>query len=484
MSQPTTGGSAAGAAPEAALETSFMIARRVVQDALWAGDRCNWVGAEPLERLSANSGEAGSAARLTYRALGPELYAGTSGVGLYLAELAAVTGDPEVRRTAIGALRHALSRREDVEPLVRRGMYVGWSGIGYAAIQVGTILQVPDMVERGLSVLRETVPLQRRADPISTGRSSRGEREPHEFDMIAGGAGAVLALLNSYRITAEQDLLTAGLVVAAELLRDARRHQVGWSWQSPGLRTLHDLTGLSHGAAGVAVALIEAHRVSSTPAHAEAARQAMTYENHWFDINAGNWPDFRPDVDGRRPSHDTLTFATLWCHGAPGIALARAHAYRHLGERQWLDDAAAALRTTQDDTESMMDTGGANYSLCHGLTGNAECLHDAGQAIGSQSPTFRLSDRVASQGIEHYAATGVPWPCGTHTESTPGLMLGTAGIGYFYLRRAVPQVNSILLPVAPPEDQHPCARDRAKPAATQPRTDALIGCQAALSHWR
>jgi lantibiotic modifying enzyme len=49
--------------------------------------------------------------------------------------------------------------------------------------------------------------------------------------------------------------------------------------------------------------------------------------------------------------------------------------------------------------------------------------------------------------VERYARTRAAWPCGTHTGETPNLMLGLAGIGYFYLRLAQPQVPSVLLPV-------------------------------------
>ena len=45
-----------------------------------------------------------------YKTLGPDVYAGTSGIALFMAELAGLTGDPEVRRTAFGAIRHALAR--------------------------------------------------------------------------------------------------------------------------------------------------------------------------------------------------------------------------------------------------------------------------------------------------------------------------------------------------------------------------------------
>jgi len=51
---------------------------------------------------------------------------------------------------------------------------------------------------------------------------------------------------------------------------------------------------------------------------------------------------------------------------------------------------------------------------------------------------------VAHAGIERYAKRGHPWPCGMNGD-TPNLMLGLAGIGYFYLRLAIPAIPSILL---------------------------------------
>jgi hypothetical protein len=39
----------------------------------------------------------------------------------------------------------------------------------------------------------------------------------------------------------------------------------------------------------------------------------------------------------------------------------------------------------------------------------------------------------------------LPWPCGIPgAGEAPGLMLGTAGIGYFYLRLAKPEIPTAL----------------------------------------
>ena len=58
-------------------------------------------------------GRSGSTAA-EYHALGPSLYGGTAGVGLFLAQLANATGDGSFRRTAVGALRHATASGEAV----------------------------------------------------------------------------------------------------------------------------------------------------------------------------------------------------------------------------------------------------------------------------------------------------------------------------------------------------------------------------------
>lgn len=213
----------------------------------------------------------------------------------------------------------------------------------------------------------------------------------------------MVALCLAHRRTGEQALADAAAKAGDTLLTTAARSSTGWSWSSPGLRNRHDLTGLSHGTAGVAVALTDLHLLTGEPRYAKAARQALRHESHWFDREEGNWPDFREHPGRAR------TFATLWCHGAPGIALSRLFCHEHLGDPGLADDARVALATTERATALMLDAGG-NFSLCHGLAGNAECL------LGGPSP---IPAEVAAHGASRYARTGIPWPCGTHTTETP-----------------------------------------------------------------
>src|SRR5262249_1797159 len=114
-----------------------------------------------------------------------------------------------------------------------------------------------------------------------------------EFDLMSGVAGAIPALAFGHRLTGDDAMAEAAVAAAEWLLVSARRGRPGWSWRSPGLRNQHDLTGFSHGAAGVAVALIEAFGLTGDERFAAGACNAMLYENGWLDPEEGNWPDFR-----------------------------------------------------------------------------------------------------------------------------------------------------------------------------------------------
>ena len=102
------------------LAAAESIGRRVLADAVWHDGRCGWVGAV------ANPAEPW---RPKYQALEASLYDGTAGVGLFLAQLAAVTGDEAVHRTALGALRHAIEAASEMPVSAGDGLHAGTLGI-------------------------------------------------------------------------------------------------------------------------------------------------------------------------------------------------------------------------------------------------------------------------------------------------------------------------------------------------------------------
>ena len=135
---------------------------------------------------------------------------------------------------------------------------------------------------------------------------------------------------------------------------------------------------------------------------------------------------------------------TAWCHGAPGIALARLRAYELTAAPAHHDEAIVAIATTCRYVEAIAGSDAGNYSLCHGLCGNAEVLLHAESILGAGwEDSKKLAIRVAETGIDGFAER-VSWPCGTAGGQTPSLLLGLAGIGLFYLRLHDPGVPSIL----------------------------------------
>lgn len=412
------------------LDVADFLGARLCRDALWDGARCNWLG-DSMEFV-------GGQWVVAHRAFGPELYSGTSGVALFLAELHKLTGEGLFRLTAEGGARQALSCLEETPSAARIGLYSGHAGIGYALVRIGEIFGGQEFVERGLRLVEE---------------SARREPSEQATDVLAGSAGVVPVLLALHQKYGREPFLELALVHGNFLLGAARKTAEGWSWNTlniPAEQRRQDLTGFSHGAGGVAWSLLELWRATGQEKFCAAAEQGFAYERHWYSAEHENWPDFRSLYDNWSAAggHGVPGFMTAWCHGAPGIGLSRLRAYEITGDEVYRREAEAALRTTSRALSAPAYQGQANYSLCHGSGGNAELLIYASSVLGEGSYR-QTAEQVGRAGIEQYRKGLSPWPCGVlGGGETPGLMLGLAGIGYFYLRlhdpAGVPPVLIIL----------------------------------------
>lgn len=407
----------AALASAACLEAAAEIGRTLARQALWHDHRCNWIGAT----LVPIHPKTDSHFTTVYRSLAADLYAGTSGIALFMAELAKLTGDPEARRTAIGAMRHALAGSGGVHRAKRFGYYSGVTGIVCAAARIGTILGEESLLEGAARLL---APL---ADSRRTG---------WEFDVMVGKAGGIVGLL---QLSSASDPSLAALArqLGDELLKAAECAATGCSWRSRTYRYQHNLLGFSHGTAGVAFALLELYRKTGEAAYREAAENAFSHERRFFDNDVGNWPDFREESQRARRGSPP-TYQTFWCHGAPGIALSRLRAYQITGKDLYRQEAETALDTTRAAIVVSMEARRQEYSLCHGLPGNADVLISGHRVLGpTRTDDIRLAREVAGT---------ITRRGGLDDIESPGLMLGLAGVGYFLLRLADADVPSVLLP--------------------------------------
>jgi lantibiotic modifying enzyme len=404
------------------LETAAAIGRRIVAKAIWHEDRCTWIGA------LAEQGADGQPT-LTFQTLGADLYGGTAGVAMFLAELHSATGEPEVREVAIAAMNHALAREPALAPAMTLGLYAGRVGISLAAARVGILLGVDRYLDSSLRIITDMKP--------------NGD----EFDLIAGRAGAIVGLITLSTLLDRQDLIDTAAQLGTELLDLADRRDDGWSWQAPGRRNAHNLTGFSHGTAGAGYALVDLGVASREATFLQAAERAFDYERHAYDRSALNWPDFRRPIRKRQRNPPEPAFANFWCHGAPGIALSRLRAYSLQPTAVLAEEARIALQTTRQMLQAFLESGTGNLSLCHGLAGNSETLLYGQQVLGGENDEdLALVGAVADSCATRFNRPGVEWPCGTLGGETPNLMLGLAGIGLFYLRLHTPTVCSAVLP--------------------------------------
>ncbi len=412
---------------ETLLETAFDIGSLLCEAAIWHDERCNWMGVGFPQNSLPRQYDSG----LAYQTLGPDFYAGTSGIALFLAELHAATGEIAVRRTALGAIRQAISASCSPSLCKGLGLYEGVLGVAVAAAYVGRRLGEEDLVRRAVHLVEDAL----RRNPVVS-----------SADLVSGSGGAIVALLILGHILGGFDRSDFAVQLGSQLVRAAQRKGECCSWKSPDFPKQRGLLGLSHGTAGVAHGLIELYRATQNTEYRDLAQDAFKYERLWFNEELGNWPDFR-GVPARATRIDCpVDFPAFWCHGAAGIALSRLHAFRVLDDERCRSEALTALTTTLRWTLRTLDSGVFNFSLCHGLAGNADILTIGSEILGDAFPDGReVAMKVAAEGIRKHGARRHQWPFGSLGSRAPGLMLGLSGVGYFYLRLYDRKAPSVLL---------------------------------------
>jgi class II lanthipeptide synthase len=400
------------------LEVAAELGERVAKSAIWFDGRCNWVAALPRDDSRGGS--------LAMAALGADLYGGTSGVALFLAEAGTRLDDDRFGATALGAIRHALDHVERISPELRDGLYLGPIGVAYAAARVAGLLDREEVMASARELLR--------AWRLDGTRSASA-------DVMSGCAGAVTGLLALTEPVEEPWLVDAAAWLGDELIARADATSAGWSWALPGRRWMHNLCGFSHGAAGIGHAFAELFGVTGEARFRNAAERAFDYERSWFDSRTGTWPDLR-EVARRAGRDAPMPTADSWCNGAPGIALSRLRAAELLGSAALYQDADLALAACERHAYELLAHAPTDFSLCHGAAGAGDVLLYA--ADGRKRRLVGLAAEVGL-GIERHGPGAAGFPCGMHQGETPGLLLGLAGIGMFYLRLLDGGVPSPLL---------------------------------------
>jgi type 2 lantibiotic biosynthesis protein LanM len=362
--------------------------------------------------------------RYTLQPMENDLYNGRAGVGLFFAALEKISPGSSYRALAHASLkpiRRWIKRAPD-EELTEFGFggYAGLSSIAYALTRAGEFLGEDELIaDARLAALRI------RADRIEKDDS---------LDAMNGAAGAIPALLACYGATGEPEVLARAIACGRHLLQRRALDKFGFkTW--PTLDGCH-LTGFSHGAAGIAYALLQLYKITADAEFYQAAVDGICFEGCAFVREQNNWPDYRRSATGL--SQDPM-FCMAWCHGAPGIGLGRIAALDMMDTCDVRRDIEAALASTSSAHLLPRD------HLCCGNAGLMDTLCAAGERFphGEWSrKALQLAARTMARGNKR-GGFNIAFHNGFFNSS---LFQGTAGVGYQLLRLADPtKIPSVLL---------------------------------------
>lgn len=387
------------------LELAEWVGRRLVSLALLEGDtRAFWLSFEPPVVTTHQP------TRL--RPCGSDLYGGSSGIGLFLARLAQVTGDHVFRDYSRAAFRHAFAGIERLDPSAW-GLFSGCFGVSWSGLVAAEWMEDAGLAQQAGELLA-TIEAPAVAAPL---------------DVVSGLAGFILGSWRLRDLIHQSQLFELSVQAGEELLRAAIDEPGGaCSW-----RTIEDnersLTGFAHGAAGIALALYRLSEWTGEERFLKAAIRGVLYEDTHFDLDAANWPDFREEHEGKYPC------SYAWCHGAPGILLSRAAISG--GVEGWGGQAQGFSLLAWEQMKAVMThhmmIPGSDWSWCHGVGGLLEIALIVSPSFSALSTEAELGDSCASVARKFRDGTFFVRSGVASGMEDPGLMLGLAGLGGLFL---------------------------------------------------
>jgi type 2 lantibiotic biosynthesis protein LanM len=387
------------------------IAAEISELAIRRGPGAAWIGLDWL----------GDSEVFQLVCLGPALYNGTSGIAVFLAAHAAVTGHAPSAALALAALTH-LRKNLKSRNAARFARALGIGG----ATGLGSIVYAFAVIAKCLSddgLLADAGDAAR----LFTDDLIAADKQ---LDVMSGSAGGILGLLRLYRDTGSDDVLARAAKCGEHLLAQRRLGPEGHrSWPIQG-KDGKALNGMSHGAAGFAYALSSLTAATGREEFAAAAAECIAFEDSSYDAARHNWPDLRSSE-----AH----WPCQWCHGATGIGLARLGMSKAGGTPAARADIEKAVTGVAQNRPTPVDT------LCCGTLGGIEFLCEASSTLRRDDLREAAAQRLKAV-LERAAATGdYRWNNGKR-QFNLGLFRGLSGVGYTLLRQSIAERADVSLP--------------------------------------
>lgn len=278
-------------------------------------------------------------------------------------------------------------------------------------------------------------------------------------DLISGHAGNIFLLTCLHAHTKDDAL--PGLIrqLTDKIIHHARIAAQGLRWGHI-KRSFDCLTGFSHGASGIAYALLHAAQYFRDEGLHYLAQQALAYEMLYYDEPNNNWLDLR--LTSTRVSEEDLlnwgpsvfrkyaSNANSWAHGAAGIGLARLHAWQLTGEDSYAQHIQVIIQRTLQDLQEQKR---GDFTLCSGYGGVAGFLSQA--ALVLHRPELHIPvQQTALAAVRYYQQYGTYNSYVPGNNKDPGLFSGMAGVGYLLLSALSPNNKGAITHPAIPLSSH------------------------------
>lgn len=344
------------------------------------------------------------------------LYSGLPGNAIFLASLFKITKNIRYK-DILNMILNTIEIEYDKEGLKSLSAFSGLGSLAYMYGFLGKQFKKTRYLEKGKQYILKC------KDLIEVTK---------DYDIVEGVAGCLIVAVELYKLLKDKEIYDFANLCGEYLLKTIVSTNNIYGWLSDD-EEKQVLAGMSHGNAGISLALGKLYSITKEQRYYEVAINAINYENNLFNKDENNWIDLRHSNSNENKEN---FYPVNWCHGAPGIGMSRLALYRINKDDTLVKDIYAAVEITK--------TKGSNESdcLCHGTMGNLDIFLLAYEILG-EDRYLSWARSICSSTITINKDNG--WRCGIGQKiQVPGMMTGLSGIGYQLLRTSNLSLPSVL----------------------------------------
>jgi hypothetical protein len=351
-----------------------------------------------------------------------EIFNGGAGIALFFRSLYEYDKDEAHLKWAESITRRILKSQYCKQPRFYC-FYTGISGIIYLSIKLYETTGKKEYLQSAMLLAK---------------RHQHAIAHVAEMDLLSGAAGNMLVMTLLYHHTTDQEILAVIHQLLDRIIGNARIAQQGVKWDHKKM-AYDSLAGFSHGAAGIAYALLQVGNYFQYEGLTRLAKLGFDYEMMYYDEQSGNWMDLRIgahrynlpgahtwDLSVFRPS---MKYVNSWAHGAAGIGLSHILFEQITGEGAYSHFIQASVKSGLAHVATHRE----DYTLCSGYGGMVTFLLQA-RPFYTDKPAINaaISD-IAIHAAKLYETTGSFNTLASANNKDMGLMSGAAGVGYMLI---------------------------------------------------